>query len=208
MTDPATPPVAPEPPAAPPVGAASTTSPPWGSDENFNPAKAWELIQNLRKEKADPELAERVAALQREQEEGRQRLAAALGLTEPPKSEDDLAETVKGLQAKIDAAELKAARLAIAAEHSIPAEFQDLLTETDMEKLRAQAEKVGALVAAKSAAAAPPAFQSNPGQGQAGGAGDALAAIDAQIAEAVKSGNTVASIGLKQQRAALISNSK
>lgn len=31
----------------------NTSTPPWGSDEDFNPEKAWNLIQNLRSEKAD-----------------------------------------------------------------------------------------------------------------------------------------------------------
>lgn len=31
----------------------NTSTPPWGSDEDFNPEKAWGLIQNLRSEKLD-----------------------------------------------------------------------------------------------------------------------------------------------------------
>lgn len=49
-------------PSAPPA-----ETPPWGSDEDFDPAKAWTLIQNLRGDKAKTqierdELAARVAA--------------------------------------------------------------------------------------------------------------------------------------------------
>ena len=31
----------------------NTSTPPWGSDEDFNPEKAWSLIQNLRSEKTE-----------------------------------------------------------------------------------------------------------------------------------------------------------
>lgn len=94
-------------------------------------------------------------------------IAAAFGLTEAPKGED-LAETVKNLQAQI-AQDRHAALLdRVAAANGIDDEHKDLLTETDPEKLKAQAAKVGALVAAKNAAAGTPAFQANPGQGQGG----------------------------------------
>lgn len=107
-------------------------------------------------------------------------IAAAFGLTEVPKGED-LAETVKNLQAQI-AQDRHAALLdRVAAANGIDDEHKDLLTETDPEKLKAQAAKVGALVAAKNAAAAPPAFQANPGQGQ-GGAPSADAQADAEYA--------------------------
>nr|WP_294163752.1 hypothetical protein [uncultured Corynebacterium sp.] len=31
----------------------NTSTPPWGSDDDFNPEKAWSLIQNLRSEKTE-----------------------------------------------------------------------------------------------------------------------------------------------------------
>lgn len=95
--------------------------------------------------------------------------AEALGVTETPKGED-LAETVKNLQAQI-AQDRHAALLdRVAAANGIDDEHKDLLTETDPEKLKAQAAKVGALVALKTGAATTPTFQANPGQGQGGGA--------------------------------------
>jgi hypothetical protein len=94
-------------------------------------------------------------------------IAAAFGLTEAPKAED-LTETVKTLQAQI-AEDRHAALLdRVAAAHGIDDEHKDLLTETDPEKLKAQAAKVGALLTAKKAEAATPEFQPNPGQGQGG----------------------------------------
>lgn len=93
-------------------------------------------------------------------------IAAAFGLTEAPKSED-LAETVEGLQKQI-AADRHAALLdRLAAANGIDEDNKDLLTETDPEKLKAQAVKVGALIAANKAAETPE-FQANPGQGQGG----------------------------------------
>ena len=41
------------------------TPPPWGSDEEFDPQKAWELIQNLRAQKNDPKAAKELADLRK-----------------------------------------------------------------------------------------------------------------------------------------------
>lgn len=153
--------------------ATADKQPPWGDKpEDFSPEKAWELIQKLRDQKGGDadELKAQVAAIQTAQESQKKALAEALGLTEPPKSEDALAETVKNLQAQFQASQREATILRLAAEKNIPAEYHDLLTETDPEKLAAQAEKVGALVVAKSAAEGTPAFQANPGQGKGTGA--------------------------------------
>lgn len=108
---------------------------------------------------------EATAALKAQFETQNKALAAALGLEQAPKSED-LAETVKALQSQFAASQLEATKLRIAAEKQIPAEYHDLLTETDTEKLTAQATRVAELVAAKATAEGTPAFQPNPGQGQ------------------------------------------
>ena len=138
------------------------------------------VLADLHKEReARQGLETKLAAFETSNEARNKALAEALGLTEAPKSED-LAETVKGLQQQIAASNLEATKLRIAAEFNIPAEHQDLLTETDPEKLKAQAEKVGALVAAKNAADGIPAFQANPGQGQGGAPADPVAAAAAE----------------------------
>lgn len=97
-------------------------------------------------------------------------IAAAFGLEEAPKTED-LAETVKTLQQQI-VNDRRAAHLdrLYAANGIEDDEDKALLTETDPEKLAAQAKRVGALIAANKAAAATPEFQPNPGQGQGGSA--------------------------------------
>lgn len=152
------------------VNPPAAKAPPWGSDENFKPAEAWELIQNLRKEKTPDTsaLETKVAEMQAAAEARNKVLAEAFGLTEPPKTEDDLAETVKSLQDKFEASQREATRLRIAAEKGVPAEYHHLLTETDTEKLTAQAEMAAEYARLKAAAAGTPEFQANPGQGQGG----------------------------------------
>lgn len=105
--------------------------------------------------------------------------AEALGVTEAPKGED-LAETVKNLQAQIAKDRHEALLDRVAAANGIDDEHKDLLTETDPEKLKAQAAKVGALVALKNGVAGTPAFQANPGQGQGGGSPSAEAIAQAE----------------------------
>jgi hypothetical protein len=164
--------------AAPAPEAGKT--PPWGSDENFKPQEAWELIQRLRKEKAPDTkaLEAQVTELRASTEARNKALAEALGLAEAPKSEDALAETVKSLQEKFETSQREANKLRIAADKGVPAEYHHLLTETDTEKLTAQAEMAAEYARLKAAASGTPQFQANPGQGQ-GGTPDSPEAIAA-----------------------------
>lgn len=181
-----------------------------GGDDFKSPESKQAVLADLKKEReARQALADELSQIKASQDQTTKALAEAFGLTGEPKTED-LAETVKNLQQQMAASQLEATRLRIAAEHNIPAEYQDLLTETEMEKLSAQAEKVGALVAAQAAAGQAPPFVNNPGQGQGqgGSAPSGVAELDQKIEEAIKANDMIASIGLKQQRAALISKSK
>lgn len=165
--EPATTPATPAEPTA--QAPATGKTPPWGSDENFNPEKAWELIQNLRAAEArGREAMEKVETFEKSTAERNKALAEALGLTEPPKSEDDLAETVKALQAQFEASQRETSKLRVAAEKGVPPEMHHLLTETDPEKLSAQAEMAAEYARLKAAAEGKPEFQANPGQGQGG----------------------------------------
>lgn len=179
-------------------------------DDFKSPESKQAVLADLKKEReARQALASQLDEFKSAQAKQTQALAEAFGIQGEPKTED-LAETVRGLQAQIAASELEAARLRIAAEHKIPADYHDLLTETDLEKLSAQAAKVGALVAAQGLGKTPE-YLSNPGQGRGDGStgGDAaLVTLDQQIAEASSKGDVMASIALKQQRAAHISKSK
>ena len=190
--------------------AEATTGQAATADDFKSPESKQAVLADLKKEReARQALAAQLDEFKSAQAKQTQALAEAFGIQGEPKTED-LAETVKGLQAQIAASELEAARLRIAAEHKIPADYHDLLTETDLEKLSAQAAKVGALVAAQ-ASDKRPEYLSNPGQGRGEGSsgGDAaLVALDQQIAEASSKGDVMASIALKQQRAAHISQSK
>lgn len=158
---------------------APTSGDPATSEEFKSPESKSAVLADLAKERdARQALEQRIAATEEATATRNKALAEALGLTEPPKSEDALAETVKNLQEQFAASQRETLRLQIAANPgvdaegkplpAIPPEFHNLLTETDPEKLRAQAVTVSALVAANAAAGGTPAFQPNPGQGQGG----------------------------------------
>lgn len=117
----------------------------------------------------------------------------ALGGPSDPGKPEDLAETVKSLQSKFEASQNEALKLRIAASPgldaegkplpAIPPQFHNLLTETDPEKLKAQAVTVAALIPATTATATSPAFLANPGQGQGGGATTPEAIAAAEYAQ-------------------------
>jgi hypothetical protein len=170
MTEQQQPPAAPTtpPPATPPP--APEKQPPWGKPENFNPDLAWELIQNLRNEKADPNLRTELEQLRTTQQQQREALAAALGVKPEETSDSDkLAKQVDALRGQI----LTSEKRALAAEFKIPQEYQHMLTATDADGLRKQAADLVSFAEAAHFAAItaspptpPPAFQPNPGQGQ------------------------------------------
>lgn len=171
MTDAAPTTAAPEAVATPPADPATPTSadpkPEAAKDDAFKSEESKKsVLADLAKERDARQ------ALEQKFEAQQKAFAAALGLSEEPKTGDELTETVKTLQQQFAASQLEATRLRVAAEFNIPAEHHDLLTETDMEKLKAQAEKVGALVAASAKKSEDPAFQPNPGQGKTGAASE------------------------------------
>lgn len=134
------------------------------------------VLADLAKERdARQALEQQIADIKKDSDERNKRLAEALGFTEAPKDEDDLAGTVKSIQEQLTASQREATRLQIAAAPgvdaegkplpAIPPEFHHLLTETDPEKLKAQAVTVSALVKANTAGNQTPEFQPHPGQG-------------------------------------------
>jgi len=156
-----------QPPAQAPKAPAEK-QPPWGNPENFNPEKAWELIQNLRNEKGgDPSLKSELEQLRQQQTQQRDALAAALGVKPEETSDTDkLAQQIETLRGQITASE----RRALAVEFRVP---ENMLTATDAAGMRQQAEALVAFAQASHYAATtaapqtpPPAFQQNPGQGQ------------------------------------------
>lgn len=143
--------------------------PPWGKPENFDADEAWKTIQNLRREKGgpDPTLKAELDQLRQQQTQQRDALATALGIKPEETSDTDkLAGQIQALQAQIVSSE----RRALAVEFKVP---EAMLTATDAEAMRKQAEDLvefaqGSHYAALAAASQPPppAFQQNPGQGQ------------------------------------------
>lgn len=138
------------------------------ADDFKSPESKTAVLADLAKERdARQALEAKLTQFESSTAERNKALAEALGLTDAPKSED-LAATVKGLQDRIDNSEREAARLRIAAEKEVPAAYHYLLTETDTEKLTAQAEMAAEYARLKAQAEGTPQFQANPGQGQGG----------------------------------------
>lgn len=170
---PAVPPTqaAPTPPAAKPTPPpAADKQPPWGKPENFDADKAWELIENLRKEKGGGDtlaLQQQLEQMQTTMQQQRDALATALGV-KPEETSDaqKLAKQINGLQKAV----LDAERRAVSAATNVP---ESMLTASDAEGIRAQAQALVEFAQAAHYAAVtnvpappPPAFQANPGQGQ------------------------------------------
>jgi hypothetical protein len=157
-------------PAGNPLPAAK--QPPWGKPENFDPDKAWDLIQNLRNEKGvvDPALKSELDQMRQTMQQQRDALAAALGVKPEETSDTDkLAQQIQGLQSQI----LSAEKRALAVEFKVP---EAMLTAPDAAALREQAAQLAEFAQAAHYAALtstppppPPAFQPNPGQGQGNG---------------------------------------
>lgn len=127
------------------------------------------VLADLKKEReARQALEQKVTQFESATLERNKALAEALGLSEAPKGDADLAETVKNLQSQFAASQAETTKLRIAAEKGVPAEYHHLLTETDTEKLTAQAEMASEYARLKAAAVGTPEFQTNPGQGQGG----------------------------------------
>lgn len=120
MADPApTDPTPTDPPATPPpAGDPQPTdppkAPPWGDDSNFNAEEAWKTIQNLRREKGDPEkvtaLEKQIADLQTAQQAQLDGIAKSLGLKpdDTPPDPAKLAEEIAAEKAKTTEAESRA----------------------------------------------------------------------------------------------------
>lgn len=189
----ATPPAAPA--VTPPVAPQVEATPPWGTPEQFDPAKAWDLITKLREQKNDPAAAKELKDLREFK----------------AKAEDANRTEVEREQARANAAEKTAAENA-ARVALLEAAVKHKLDEADLETLQGiPADRIDALAArlasGKPAAPVVPVAPGATGQGPVGapigGPSDPIAALDLQIAEATKAGNLQMAIALKEQRFAL-----
>lgn len=150
MTEPA--PITSTPAQEPTTPATSTEAPPWGSD--FDPARAWHTIQQLRER--EKELA-RQPRLTNEQQ---QQLSDYQRLVEASKSEDQRKqEALEAATRAAETARAEAVRYKAAATYGIPAEHFDLLGNGSPDEVTANAEKLARLLAAtaqQQPATAPP----------------------------------------------------
>jgi hypothetical protein len=160
-------------------GPESGKQPPWGKPENFNAEQAWELIQNLRKEKgADTSALEKqISDLKKAGDDQRDALAKALGVKPEETSDTDkLTQQLTELSKQFAASQHRATLLEVAASPgvdaegkplpAIPKEYHHLLTATETEALQAQAKAVAELMTAGQAASGIPGFAAPAGQGQ------------------------------------------
>lgn len=122
--------------AAPEEPKKAEPKPPWGSDDEFNPEKAWNLIQNLRTdlEKAKPAVA-RVKELEDASKSEAQKLA-----------EDR--DTHKG---RADKAEAQLMRLTVGLEKGLTPAQAKRLVGTTKEELEADADELLASFGSKDA---------------------------------------------------------
>lgn len=148
MTEPT--PVVPAAPAQEPQPAPQT--PPWGAD--FDAEKAWNLVENLRKDK------EKLASRPVLTDEQKQQLGEYQSLVEASKSEQQRKdEAVAKAQQEAVTARAEAIRYKAAATYGISADHFDLLGTGTEEEISARAEKVAGLIAAQ---AQPPATTATP----------------------------------------------
>lgn len=142
MTQPTT-----DPAGAPQDGKPATTpAPPWGTDDQFDPHKAWNLIQNLRGdlEKKNHRIAELAPYEQKARE-----------LEDAQKSELQRAtEALAAAQAEASAARLDAMRLAVAAAKGVPQALAGRLQGGTAQELEADADAL--MAAFPQQAATPP----------------------------------------------------
>lgn len=108
-----------DPPAASGPAEPAAKQPPWGDPENFNPEKAWELIQSLRASDRPgkvTELETRLTEMQTAQQQQMDALAKALGLKsdDTPPDPEKLTQEVGAAQeqARVAQRELAVYRLA------------------------------------------------------------------------------------------------
>ena len=171
-------------------------APPWGSDEDFQPDKAWKLIQNLRaeadqyKNKAQPIL----------EEHERLRRASQTELEQVREDLNQIAEREAAWRAKAVSAEAKslAAQFIDAdAAMALVGDLSHLVTEDGIDT-HAIAERFQQLANDKPHLLKPePGFRPNRGQGQSG---TGQIPIDAQISAAQDRGDLITSIALKQAK--------
>lgn len=136
-------------PAQEPTQQQSAETPPWG--ENFDPARAWHTITQLREREKELSKQPRLTSEQQQQ------LAEYNRLVEASKSEAQRQqEAIETAKREAETARAEAIRYKAAASYGISADHFDLLGTGTEEEITARAEKLSQLLAAQQAASAPP----------------------------------------------------
>lgn len=204
-------PKAPEAPATPEPAAAAPTAdtPPWGDAANFDPERAWKLIQNKDADIAKLKAREALTPEQKQKIAEYDRLAEA-SKTDLERETDARTKAETRAQALLNRA-IKAEVKALAAEGfadpSDASAFLDLTSYADesgdIDSDRIKADLADLLTKkphlGKSPVSRVPA--PNPAQGSSGAGAQTTPNIDAQIAEAEKAGNLGLAISLKRRKA-------
>lgn len=120
-----------------------STTPPWGEEENFDAARAWELIVDLRAERDGLKTEKATLTTERDALVAEKDAAASAGQTEAEKAEaaarktaDDLAAARKELWVE------RALR-----KHNVPEELMEFLSGDDEDAILAKAAKLAGLPA-------------------------------------------------------------
>lgn len=116
-------------------------APPWGSDEQFDPEKAWRLIQNLRGD-LDKAKAEREGLKGKVDEHEQSKLSET----------EKLAAARDELKARAEAAEGQLLRMEVAAEKGLTPAQAKRLQGSSKEELEADADELVSMFAARSSA--------------------------------------------------------
>src|SRR5690554_3371888 len=177
-------------------GTSDGQSPPWGDAANFDPEKAWNLIQNLRKEKGIPvEEFEKERKAREALEEKFSKLGEALGVSQPDEGKTDveqLTERLTAFEQQLSQERLARWRAEIAHEKGLtPAQAERLRGET-REELAADADELLSLF--PSAGESQKRFE---GGADGGPRGSQKVDLDGQIREAEASGDKELAIRLK-----------
>lgn len=172
----------------PPAEPTTTPPQPPATGEDETAAKLKKLRGDLDRERSERHsLQEQLKALQ--ERDPVKAIAEALGVKPTEAKGDDLAATVKQMQQQMRDAELKAARLEVAAEKGLTPQQAARLQGATREELAADADSLKALFPTPAAGTPAP----DPSQGARGGASD----LEARLKAAQEKGDTREAIRLK-----------
>lgn len=111
---------------------------PWGDDKDFDPEKAWKLIQDLRTQKNDPAAARELTELRAKAAKFDEAERAKMSELDQHKS------TAATEKARADKAELDLARLTVGMEHGLTVAQAARLSGSTKEEIEADGPKLAA----------------------------------------------------------------